>query len=135
MPVHLLTQVIHQVGFPDRDFFRTDQAQTFDFLGCFLRIQKNAGHQLSVPYVGQGFGDKVLTVDDRLHLVGIDVLAVGTQKDIFQPPLDVQGFIVQLTQVAGAEPPVGGEHLGGPDLVLPVSGHDVRTPGLYLPYS
>ena len=56
-----------------------------------------------------------------------DVLAPGGDDDVLLPAGHPQvAVVVELTQVAGVQPAVGVDHLGGRGLVVPVTGEDVR---------
>src|SRR5271170_7021043 len=71
-----------------------------------------------------------MSVGDVLDLDGGDVLTAA-DDDLLDPPGDVQeAVVVDVAQVAGAEPAVGGERLFGEVVASPVSWSDGDAPQL-----
>ena len=59
----------------------------------------------------------------RLGLLGRELLPVGEHDDVLAAAADVQSTLLDLDQVAGAEPAVGREHLRGGLGIAPVALH------------
>ena len=98
-------------------------------LGRMVMVGGHRAHHLLGGPVRQAHHRQFLYIGrpaiQVLHLVWVNVLAVGVDDHLFGPPHQVQiAVFVEAANVAGVEPavPDGG---GGGLLVLPVTGHDV----------
>ncbi len=77
-----------------------------------------------------GLADQLVRTEVVLERCRGDVLSGGSDDQLLLAARDPQiPLVVEFADVAGAEPPVVVEHLGGGVLVVPVAGEDLGTLG------
>ena len=92
--------------------------------------------QPALPLQERELPDEGMAENDRLHVLGVNVLAAFRDQHLVDASGDVEKALgVEIAQVPGAEPPVGGEGLPGLLREVEVAGEDAGAPSLDLPFA